>query len=90
MATATFSLQLPVAADAFGRWLEEHGGSIEISCTIGQYAVAISWCRLHSYNDTDGEHRETWSVSRHGADIGTTLAAAFTEALRISQNKLTT
>lgn len=76
--TATFTLMLPVAADALGRWCEENGASIEACCMLGVWHVSVSKKQLHSYSDERGEHSEHWEVSRHDRD----LMVAFEGALR--------
>lgn len=80
----TFTIQLPVASDAFGRWLEANGAHIEISCSLGTYTVTVSWNRLHSYSDDTGTHRESWELSRHGKNLSATFGEAMAAAASIA------
>jgi hypothetical protein len=81
----TFSIVLPESADDLGRWLDQNGGEISISCALGSYIVTISWAKLHSYSDARGMHKETWSVSRHNVDLQMALTAALETAMLQSQ-----
>lgn len=73
-------IRLPQSPDAFGRWLEENGASVEISCSLGQFSVTVTRHKLHSYADKTGSHREEWSLSRYGKDFCEVLR----EAMRAS------
>ncbi len=77
---ATFTLNLPLAADDLGRWLEANGASISIQCMLGEYHVHVSKKKLHSYGDELGEHSEHWSVSRYNRDLMVALEAALRAA----------
>jgi len=73
-----FTINLPVAADELGRWLEAHGACISIQCMLGEYHVTVEQKKLHSYGTELGEHSEHWRVSRYNRD----LMVALEEALR--------
>lgn len=62
---AVFTVTLPTADDALGRWLDEHGGNISMSCTMGIWCVRVSWRRLISASDDKGRHVEDWDVARY-------------------------
>ena len=78
----TVNVQLPVAEDALGQWLEEHGAEISIQCMLGTYDVTVGWSKLRSHTDAQGTHRETWRVSRHKRALPEALAEAIGEAMR--------
>ncbi len=75
-------MQMPVSEDALGRWLEDNNSELSIQCTLGIYAVTVSWGKLHAYSDERGAHRETWRVSRHDKNLPKAMHEALTEAMR--------
>lgn len=79
-ATKTFTIQLPVAVDDLGRWLEANSATLSIQCMMGEYHVAVSKKRLLSYSDALGEHSQHWSLTRYGRDLLQTLEAALRAA----------
>ena len=81
---ASFTLKLPLAADALGRWLEENGACISIQCMLGEYHVHVSKKRLHTYSNELGEHSEHWTVSRYNRDLMLALEAALRAAGALS------
>ena len=78
MKTIAYTIQMPVAADELGRWLEAHGGSIEMSCALGTWHVTISQKKVLSYSDAGGQRYEAWEVSRYSRN----MMEALEEALR--------
>jgi hypothetical protein len=78
MKTLTYTIKLPVATDALGRWLEENGARIEIACMLGTYHVTVTKHHLLAYSDEAGKHAETWEISRYNKD----MMVALEEALR--------
>ncbi len=85
MAEVAFTMNLPVAKDALGRWLDDNGGEISLTCSFGTYTATVSWCRLISASDEHGRHRESWSVSRNYRDPVAAISAAVEEAMRQSK-----
>jgi hypothetical protein len=78
-----FTITLPTSQDPFGHWLEANGARVSIGCCLGRFDIEITWCKVHSYSDDRGEHRETWSVSRSHADFQT----AFSRAVEVAQTE---
>lgn len=81
MTKTALVLDLPVATDPFGRWLEQRGGCITMSCSLGIWTVEIAWCKLHSYSDQHGTHKETWDLRRSDADLMRAMSSAIEQAL---------
>lgn len=62
---ATYVLSLPTAKDELGRWLDEHGGAITLTCQLGKWHCGVAWKRLLSYSDERGQHSEHKDVARY-------------------------
>lgn len=77
-ALATQVKSAPV--DAFGRWMEEHGASIELTVMFGTYHATVSWKKLVSFSDSEGEH----SIHRHLSRSGQTAQEAIASAMGVA------
>lgn len=84
-ALQTFTITLPTSSDPFGKWLEENGGRVSIGCSLGNFDVEVTWCKVHSYSDDRGVHRETWTLSRSHK----VLPEAFRLAMEAAQKQTT-
>jgi len=71
-----FTIQLPESKDPLGKWMERNNVHLDVSCMLGRFHVTLSWKKLHSYSDDKGEHSETWSLTRMGEELPTTLQEA--------------
>lgn len=82
-AVKTIAIQLPASEEAFGRWLEEKHGRVEIVSMLGRYALTITLHHLESYKD---EGNTSIRVSREIeiAVHAATIAEAMSEAMRIA------
>lgn len=73
-----FRLNLPVSENAIGRWMEDNGAEISLSCSLGTFTARVSTKKLISYGDETGEHSEHRRVTRQHPDP----ARAVSNALR--------
>ncbi len=76
-----FTITMPTAADPLGKWMEAHGAVITLACVFGKYTAEVAWKKVHSYNDTDGQHSETWSLDRTDPDPTEAIAKAVKAAM---------
>lgn len=75
-----YTINLPVAADELGRWLEDNGACIDIRCSLGKYHITISRRKILSCSDEDGRHSETREVTRFDKNMMVALEAALRAA----------
>ena len=79
----TIVIALPHAEDELGRWVEQHGASITLTCMMGNWCCSVGWKKLHSYSDNRGQHSEHWDVSRRHRKPEVAFARAVTAAMAI-------
>lgn len=84
---ATINLQLPVAEDALGVWMEDNGAELSIQCMLGTYHVTVNWSSIVYSSDVSGTHRKTWSISRCDRKLPKATHDALTEAMRQTEMK---
>lgn len=80
-----FTVNLPVAPDAFSRWMEDNGVKVEFCVMLGRHHVTVSWRRVLSYSDAEGMHSEEWSLSRDHVNRSVALEEALGAAIQITQ-----
>lgn len=78
-------IEIPEAQVPLGKWLEAHGGEVSFSCNGGLWCARVSWKKLHSYSDDQGEHSEKWSVARYHKDLMQALSLATDAAAQIAR-----
>lgn len=79
--TREFTIRFPVSTLPLGRWMEQHGVSITLSCALGTFHATAGTRKVLSYSDRGGSHFEDREVSRYDADpqkaLDKVLAAAY-------------
>ena len=84
---AEYTIKLPLADDSLGRWMEENGANLSLSCMLGTYHATLGMKRLISYSDEKGEHSEEWSVSRYHREAAEAVRLVFEAAYAIRKSK---
>ena len=65
------------------RWFEQNGAELRLQFLASAWEATVSWSRLHSYSDSGGIHKETWSVSRTHAGLVTAVNGAVEAAIDV-------
>lgn len=80
-----FTVSLPMSNESFGRWLEENGASVSISCQLGTYNVRVNYHELGSYKESGNvsvTRSSDTEVSAHGKSFAMALALAMSGSHR--------